>query len=140
MGLLLSIGKDTRQIIDDTKDLLTLVFKILISLVTVVQDIEDVILEIKDLSDMLHFSINSVDKCKVDKKLGHLKNVAEELGNRAKDKHKSLKFLSMILEDMLKLRYGTDWKERIRTQCNEENENDNDEAAEEQNRVLNDGQ
>jgi hypothetical protein len=111
MGLLISVGKDTRQIVDDTKQLLTLSFKILISLVTIIQDAEDVLLEIKDLSDMLSFSVHAVDKQKVDSKLDHLKDVAGELGKRVKDKHESLNVLSLLVEDLMKMRYGKDWKE-----------------------------
>ena len=114
MGLLISVGKDTRQIIDDTKQLLTLSFKILISLVTIIQDVEDVLLEIKDLSDMLTFSVHAVDKKKVDHKLDHLKGVAGELGKRVKDKHESLNVLSLLVEDLLKMRYGKDWRENNR--------------------------
>ena len=110
MGILLSISRDTRQIMESTKDLLTLLFKILISLVTITQDVEDIILEVKDLSDMLHFSINSVDKSKVHSRIDRLKDVAEDLGHRVKNKHHNIQLLHMVLEDILKLRYGTEWE------------------------------
>lgn len=106
MGMIYSVGKDTCQIVDEMKDILTLTFKITISIVTIIQDIEDVILELKDLSDMLHFSINSVDRSKVHDRLDHLKIIIAELRNKASQKHVVLDFLAMIVEDGLKVRYG----------------------------------
>lgn len=111
MGLLISVGKDTRQILEDTKQLMTLSFKILISLVTIVQDVEDIVLEIKDLTDMVHFSINAVDKNKVDDKIDQLKTYAGDLSQKVKEKHERLNMLSMLLEDVMKLRYGKDWRD-----------------------------
>ena len=106
MGMIYSVGKDTCRIVDEMKEILTLTFKITISIVTIIQDIEDVILELKDLSDMLHFSINSVDRSKVNDRLDHLKVIIAELRNKASQKHLVLDFLSMIVEDGLKMRYG----------------------------------
>ena len=88
---------------------MTLTFKILISLVTIIQDVEDILLEIKDLSDMLHFSINAVDKKKVDDKIDHLKEYAGDIGDRVKEKHQSINMLSMLLNDFMKIRYGKKW-------------------------------
>uniref|UniRef100_A0A7M5XGJ9 Uncharacterized protein n=1 Tax=Clytia hemisphaerica TaxID=252671 RepID=A0A7M5XGJ9_9CNID len=111
MGLLISVGKDTKQILEDTKQLMTLSFKILISLVTIVQDVEDIVLEIKDLTNMVHFSINAVDKNKVDDKIDQLKTYAGDLSQKVKEKHERLNMLSMLLEDIMKLRYGKDWRD-----------------------------
>ena len=111
MGLLISVGKDAKQIIKDTKELLTLSFKILISLITIVQDVEDILLEMKELSDMVHFSINAMDRQKVDTKIGKLKNYAGELGQRVKEKHERLNVVAMLLEDLMKVRYGKDWRD-----------------------------
>ena len=111
MGLLISVGQDAKQIIKDTKELLTLSFKILISLITIVQDVEDILLEMKELSDMLHFSINAMDRQKVDTKIGQLKDYAGELGQRVKEKHERLNVLAMLLEDLMKVRYGKDWRD-----------------------------
>merc|ERR1711862_766325 len=96
---------DTCRIVDEMKEILTLTFKITISIVTIIQDIEDIILELKDLSDMLHFSINSVDRSKVNDRLDHLKVIIAELRNKASQKHVVLDFLTNIVEDGLKMRY-----------------------------------
>ena len=110
MGLIVSVGKDAKQIISDTKELLTLSFKILISVVTIVQDVEDILLEMKELSEMLHFSVNSMDRQKVDTKIELLKGYAGELGQRVKEKHERINVLAMLLEDLMKIRYGKDWR------------------------------
>ena len=106
MGLIYSIKQDTTQIIDDMKDVLTNMLKIIISVVTLLQDIEDVILELKDLSDMLHFSVNSVDRAKINERLNQLKLGAENLGQRARKKHSTLDLIGMVIEDGIKLRYN----------------------------------
>lgn len=105
MGVIYSISKDINKIMEDMKEVLTLTFKVIISVVTIVQDIENVILELKDLSDMLHFSVNAVDKDKISDRLEHLKGVAEELGKKARSKHATLDLVAMVIEDSLKLRY-----------------------------------
>lgn len=112
MGMIYSVGKDTCRIVDEMKEILTLTFKITISIVTIIQDIEDIILELKDLSDMLHFSINSVDRSKVNDRLDHLKVIIAELRNKASQKHVVLDFLAMIIEDGLKMRYDKKQQEQ----------------------------
>lgn len=106
MGLIIGVGKDASQILDDLKEVLTVTFKIIISIVTIVQDIEDIVLELKDLSDMLHFSVNAVDENKVKDKINHIKDVAEKIGRQARANHTALDLVSMVIEDGLKMRYG----------------------------------
>lgn len=120
MGLIYSIGKDTRQIMDDLKDVLTLTFKIIVSVVTIVQDVENIVLELKDLSDMLHFSVNAVDRNKVNDRLIDLRNAAEEIGKKARSKHAALDLIAMVIEDTLKIRYKRNISEDSLNTMNEE--------------------
>ena len=120
MGLIYSIGKNTRQIMDDMTDVLTLTFKIIVSVVTIVQDVENIILELKDLSDMLHFSVNAVDRNKVNDRLIHLRNAAEEIGKKARSKHAALDLIAMVIEDTLKVRYKRNISEDSLNTINEE--------------------
>ena len=120
MGLIYSIGKDTRQIMDDLKDVLTLTFKIIVSVVTIVQDVENIVLELKDLSDMLHFSVNAVDRNKVNDRLIDLRNAAEEIGKKARSKHAALDLIAMVIEDTLKARYKRNISEDSLNTMNEE--------------------
>ena len=120
MGLIYSIGKDTRQIMDDLKDVLTLTFKIIVSVVRIVQDVENIVLELKDLSDMLHFSVNAVDRNKVNDRLIDLRNAAEEIGKKARSKHAALDLIAMVIEDTLKVRYKRNISEDSLNTMNEE--------------------
>ena len=103
---MLSIGKDTSQILEDLKDILTTTFKIIISVVTIVQSIEDILLELKDVTEMLQFSVHAVDRQQIREKLEHLKTVTEDLSRDARKKHTALDLLALVVEDAMKLKYS----------------------------------
>ena len=52
-----------------------------------------------------------MDRQKVDTKIGQLKDYAGELGQRVKEKHERVNVLAMLLEDLMKVRYGKDWRD-----------------------------